>query len=189
MANLKREIYFQKERTGTYSKTISHLWGADEKIEVDTKAHSSEEWGMALTTMPSVPYPKMKELYKNDWKDENGDDEFVPDEPVFEAQELELGFTYSGEYGTATTQIRSFLNYLAYGGEFMMWIGGSDYGRKSCRYESYADDAQCFTQKVYENGKEKDLEMVKFKVTIKVNDPVTLVRPQYQNGAVKELTT
>lgn len=189
MANVKREIYFQKEREDTYSKTISHLWGADEIISVDNKPHSSEEWGIYLSETPFIPFPEVKELYSNEWKDENGDDEYIPDEPVYKSQELEFTFAYTGDYGTATTQIRSFLNYLAYGGSFMFWVGCSNLGRCSCRYANYENDAQCFVQKVYEGGEEKEIETVTFVVTIKVNDPATLVRPIYENGVVKELTT
>lgn len=189
MDNKEQKAYFQKEREDTFSKTVTHGWGDSETIAVDGAVHSLEEWGMRLTEAPYLPYGEMKDLYSNDWKDESGDDEYVPDEPILKSGEIELGIVYTGAGGTATDKIRSFINYLAYGGQFMMWLGYGDYGRRACRYENYDENAQCFTQVVHENGAEKVVETVSFKVTIKVNDPETLVRPTYLNGEVKNLTT
>ena len=132
---------------------------------IDTAVHSSDEWNVYVTSLPFRPFPDMKDLPSNDWKDEDGDDEYLPDRPAMQSYEMEVSFAYIGTAADAPAKISSFLQYLAFGGYFSIYSQYTGIGRKKVRYVSYDDDALSMD----DSGR----EVVTFKVTLKVNDPVT----------------
>lgn len=57
--------------------------------------------GILIKSFPFDIYPEMKDIPKNDWFDEDGDEEFVPDVPVFKAlTRQKLSFIYEGARDT-----------------------------------------------------------------------------------------
>lgn len=107
----------------------------------------------------------MKDIPSRDWPDEHGNDEFIPDKPVYKAYEIECEFVFIGTHGTANEKIRSFLQYLAENGSFSIYDTYTKIGRQNVRYVSNSEDV------FYRRDGENDI--VVFSVTLKVNDPIT----------------
>lgn len=136
-----------------------------QKLKEGSPVRNSKEWGIWIKSFPFKIYPKMKEPAKKSWKDENGDDEFVPDTPVFEAYTIEVEFVFIGESGSGGHQIRSFLEYLATNGEFSIYDTYTKIGRTRVRFDYFSDKA--FRRRENEN------DVVQFSVSLKINDPIT----------------
>lgn len=132
---------------------------------IDTEVHSCDEWGIMPTSASMQVASEVKELPSNDWKDENGDDEYIPDEVVFKAYQQEISFAYKGE--DPSGDIRRFIEYLAYGGAFSMYDERTKTGRQKVRFVKYDTDAEY----IPEDG----TSTVLFAITLKVNDPITEV--------------
>lgn len=126
-------------------------------------------WGIVCKDFPFKLYGEAKELSSRDWKDEDGDDEYIPNELKIAAYEIDVEFVYKGDMNTANTKIRGFLDYLTgrggTGAELMVYDTYTKIGRQSVRYVSVDDDI-FFRQ---EGGN----DVVVFVVTFKVNDPLT----------------
>lgn len=128
-----------------------------------------DNWGIVCKDFPFKMYGEAKELPSNDWKDEDGDDEYIPSELKIASYELEVEFVYKGDMNTANTNIKAFLDYLTgrggTGAEFMVYDTFTKIGRQHVRFVSVDDDI--FWRQ--EDGG----DVVVFVVTFKVNDPVT----------------
>lgn len=137
----------------------------DDALVVDTLSN----WGIVCKEFPFKLYGEAKELPTRDWKDEDGDDEYIPDELKIASYELEVEFVYKGNIDSANTQIKSFLDYLTgrggTGAELMVYDTYTKIGRQSVRFVSVEEDV-FYRQE--EGG-----DVVVFVVTFKVNDPVT----------------
>lgn len=139
-----------------------------QKLKTNSPVRDSREWDIWVKSIPFLIYPKLKEPAKRSWVDESGDDEYVPDTPRFEAYTMDVAFAFIGERGTANVKIRSFLSYLSQDGEFSIYDTYTAIGRTHVRYSSFSDDA--FRRREGQN------DLVEFKVTLKVNDPITEIR-------------
>lgn len=139
-----------------------------QKLKANSPVRDSKEWGIWVKSIPFLIYPKLKEPAKRSWPDQNGDDEYLPDSPLFEAYTMNVDFVFIGQTGTANIQIKSFLDYLSRNGEFSIYDTYSAIGRTRVRYSSYSDKA--FRRREGEN------DVVQFTVTLKVNDPITEIR-------------
>ena len=64
---------------------------------ITTDVYSCDQWQIMPTEHGFRIATEMKEVASNDWLDEDGDDEFVPDKPCFKAFEDEIEFVYKGE--------------------------------------------------------------------------------------------
>lgn len=137
----------------------------DDASVVDT----FNDWGIVCKSFPFKLYGEAKELPSKDWKDEDGDDEYIPDELKIASYEVEVEFAYKGDINTANVKIKSFLDYLTgrggTGAELMVYDTYTKIGRQSVRFVSVEDDV--FWRQ--EDGG----DVVVFVVTFKVNDPVT----------------
>lgn len=138
---------------------------ADDASVVDTL----DNWGIVCKDFPFKLYGEAKELSSNDWKDEDGDDEYIPSELKIASYELEVEFVYKGSINTANVNIKGFLDYLTgrggTGAELMVYDTYTKIGRQSVRYVSVDED---IFWRQEEGG-----DVVVFAVTFKVNDPVT----------------
>jgi hypothetical protein len=132
---------------------------------VDAAVHSSTEWNIAPSSVPFHIFAEPKEVSKNDWKDKDGDDEYVPDILPMQAYELDCTLLYKGK--SPNTDIYNFLSYLAYGGEFKIYDERTGIGRTNVRFSGYDPDAEDLTN--------SDVCCIKFKIKLKVNDPMTQV--------------
>lgn len=132
-------------------------------------------YGVYIVEMPFLLLGEAKELPSNNWHDEHGDDEYIPSELMMEAQEAEFTFAYKGALATASSSILSFINFITgidgSGAEFSWYDSYWKIGRQGTRYLEMDDDAE------YSEYTEDGVQMcmVKFKVTLKVNDPVTQI--------------
>lgn len=128
-----------------------------------------DNWGIVCKDFPFKLYGEAKELPSNDWKDEDGDDEYIPSELKIDSYELEVEFVYKGDMNTANTNIKAFLDYLTgrdgTGAELMVYDTYTKIGRQHVRFVSVDDD---IFWRQEEGG-----DVVVFVVTFKVNDPVT----------------
>ena len=137
-----------------------------QKMKDGYAVRNSTEWGILIKSFPFDIYPEMKDIPKNDWFDEDGDEEFVPDVPVFKAYEAEVEFIYEGARDTGYTNVRSFLNYLATNGLNKIYDSYTSIGKQNVRYQKQSD------AKLYRNSTK---EYIIFKVNLKFNDPTTMI--------------
>lgn len=138
---------------------------ADDASVIDTL----DSWGIVCKDFPFKLYGEAKELPSQDWKDEDGDDEYIPSELPIASYEIDVEFVYKGTINTANVYIRAFLDYLTgrggTGAELMVYDTYTKIGRQHVRYVSVGEDI--FWRK------EDCGDVVVFEVTFKVNDPVT----------------
>ena len=117
-------------------------------------------WGILLKTAKLINIPKLKEPHKRSWLDEQGDDEYLPEEPTFQAYTVNVEFAYIGAKDTFQNQLRSFCNYLQ-GGEFNFFDVHYKSGIR-CRYDSYDE--------TYKQRINSDIFI--FTIVFKVNQPL-----------------
>lgn len=106
-----------------------------------------------------------KELPKRSWNDENGDDEFVPDDLKMESTSHSVKFGYKGDKFSANKAIKSFIEYLSKGGSMKVYDEYNHIGRQHVRFSSMEDDAELV--------RDEEGDIIIFTVNLKVNDPVT----------------
>ena len=128
-----------------------------------------DNWGIVCKEFPFKLYGEAKELPSHDWKDEDGDDEYIPSKLPIASYEVEVEFAYKGVMDSANANIKGFLDYLTgrdgSGAELMVYDTYTKIGRQNVRFVSVGDDV-FYRQE--EGG-----DVVVFSVTFKVNDPVT----------------
>lgn len=135
----------------------------------DELATDTMKWGLVAKSNPFPVLPSPKGVYKNEWKDENGDDEYV-DKMYFSSISFSISFylkafATDGKSATETmlSQIDLFFDKIKQG-EFMIYDSYTGIGYRHVRYESYKE----------ERFKAKgEWARSIFTITFKVNDPVT----------------
>lgn len=150
----------------------------------DLTAWDTTTYGLVAQTQPSLGKHEVKEPYKNDWKDEHGDDEYVA-QMFFKAFEFTVKFYIKTFKDTSTTpaktaksvmnkQVSDFLTKVKTG-EFKVWDSWQETGYQKVRYvkDDYDDDIREI---------EDDCAWTIFSVTFKVNDPATAVT--YSNQSI-----
>lgn len=128
---------------------------------------------------------RAKEPYKNQWKDENGDEEYIsPDGLFVEAFTFKLecamfarGASEAAAIEDLKTGIRAFQNALK-GGFFKTYDAWTGFGFQDVRLVEFPTPSE----NAYSSW--DDATRVIFSVTVKVNDPVTLMK--LQNGSIVE---
>lgn len=145
------------------------------KVGSSTVVDTSTAYGVYVAEMPYLLLGEAKELPSNNWHDEHGDDEYIPPQLMMEPQEAEFTFAYKGSIDSASASILSFLDFLTgadgTGAEFSWYDPYWKIGRQATRLLEVDDDAGY--GEYTEDGVKKC--MVKFTVTMKVNDPVTRI--------------
>lgn len=128
-----------------------------------------EEWGLYGMEIPFTIAGETKELYSNDWHDEDGDDEYVPGRLMMKAYDMKMKLAFKGKNGEVNENIRDFMSYLR--GErndvalFRLYSTYTGIGRQNVRLVSIDDDA--------EFKRTGDYDLLIVTVTMKVNDPDT----------------
>ena len=141
----------------------------------DSAAWDTTAYGMVAQAQPFLNKCEVKEPYKNDWKDEHGDDEYIPSTSYRKAFEFTVKFyvkTYAATGSSPMTaiavlnaQIADFRAKLL-GGEMKVWDSWQEMGFQNVRYVK--DDADTQDREIDEGS-----ARVIFSVTFKVNDPAT----------------
>lgn len=136
-------------------------------------AVNTTTYGVYCSKFPFRLLGDSKDLASNDWKDENGDDEYIPSKLPIKSYSVEVDFAYKGSMDTAHTSIGNFLRFVSgqdgTGSEMMVYDDFMKIGRQKVRYEGCSDDAELFVRTPSEG------DVVTFTVKFKVDDPVTNV--------------
>lgn len=177
------KVYFQKQRNDDYIHRYIHR-GLARTQTIPCATVELSSFGDKTTSFALVEYDvrhqgEVKEPYKNDWKDEHGDDEFIPDELVEKSFEITLTIAcrklkskiyIPGQ--DLSEYIANFINYLRCGGEFMIYFDGSKYGKRNVRFKEVDEDATVHTGTVQMGDSTFNETVLTFKVTLHVNDPI-----------------
>lgn len=138
----------------------------------DNYAWDTTTYGMVAQTQPFPASFEVKEPYKNNWLDENGDDEYVPYTLPLKAFEYTVKFfvkTLSTDGSTPIEklnyQVNNFLNKMI-GFEFKIWDSWQERGFQKVRFVKSVVEERDIT--------DESAWMI-FSVTLKVNDPATAV--------------
>lgn len=126
----------------------------------DAKKDIYATWGMMLGTGKLITVPKLKAPFKHTWSDEQGDDEYLTQQPCYEAETISIEFVYIGSKDSFNTQLRSFWNYLQ-AGEFSLFDVYYKAGIR-CRYDSYDETYKW----------RRDSDIFKFTMKFKINNPL-----------------
>ena len=145
-------IYFQKEKEDSLVK------------------ESVSDFGIWCKDFPFKIHGDAKELAKTEWADNDGDDEFIPDIIRLKSYEISVDFAYKGVFKSANKKINDFLDYLTgrdgSGGSLKVFDAFAGIGRQNVRFVSVSPEGE-YTRS------ESEGDIVLFKVTFKVNAPVT----------------
>ena len=164
---------------------VSEFLYIQKNVTGSTVYETVADFEMYCMDIPFIVFGEAKELPRNEWKDEHGDDEYIPSSLYMEAYELTVRFAYKGAQKSANAKINTFLNYLTgadgSGAEMSMYSTYTQIGRRGIRFVKVEDDAELIRDK---NG-----DILMFDVTFKVNDPVTNISTVTRNGSVTSLTT
>lgn len=139
----------------------------------DQAAWDTTAYGMVAQTQPFPDNREVKEPYKNDWHDENGDDEYVA-AMRFKAFEYTVKFyvktfpsTNPAKSAVAVLNgLRDEFFAKLVPGEFKIWDSWQEKGYKGVRF---------VRSSVEQREVEDEYAWMIFSVTFKVNDPVTAV--------------
>ena len=137
-----------------------------QKMKDGYTVKNSTDWNIYIKNFPFNLYPEMKDIPSNDWYDENGDEEYVPDIPVFKSFSSDVEFLYLGAKDTSVTGAIAFAQYLASNGMNKIYDNYSGIGRTNVRYVKTSD------AKLYRSSTE---DILVFKVNLKFNDPTTMI--------------
>jgi len=148
--------------------------------------NSYTEWGIVCCKVPFKAGGKTKELAKRDWKDEHGEDVYIPNQLRMEGYDAEFELAYKGEelssnafnLSKAARQIDDFKKWLSgndtengSGASLVVYSPYSTIGRK-CYLLEISDEDPCLMVKG-EGGNMYNENVVTFKVTFRVYDPMT----------------
>lgn len=151
----------------------------DNTTATDTK----EQWGMVAQVHPYQFLPEPKDTYVNDWKDEDGDDEYNT-ALYYKAFEIEVGFYVKVEAdSTGTTAAAEFYSNMqdffsaVRDGNFSIFMEYTQQGFQNVRYAGFSMDKDGY--KARDNW-----VRASFTVKFKVNDPTTVMT--MTDGAIVE---
>lgn len=142
------------------------------QTEADASAvDTAAAFGMVAKSNPYPLLPEPKEVFSNDWKDEDGDDEYTAG-MTYKAVEFEVSF-YVKAYSTASASAEAVLRsqvdafFAKVGrGSFRAYDSYTGVGYRDVRYAGYSEES--FLRR-------GDWARAIFTVTFKANDPVTRV--------------
>lgn len=118
---------------------------------------------------------KVKEPYKNQWKDEHGDDEYIPQGGLkleaftfkMECVMFAKGGTLEAAIGDLKSGVTAFRNAILAAGMFKTFDSWTGWGFQQVRVQEFP------TPTSDDYGAWRDYARVVFSVTLKVNDPFT----------------
>lgn len=147
----------------------------------DATAWSTGVYGLVAKSSPYPAFPELKDPYNNDWKDENGDDEYLTSVNykafTFDVQFYVKAFDTVNGQGVVTKtadvvlreQMADFFAKIKVG-EFKVFDSYTGLGRQKVRYAGYSENSGFLAR--------DNWARLIFKVTFKVNDPVTNMKLQ-----------
>lgn len=152
------------------------------QTDSDTAAiDTASSFGMVAKSNPYPLLPEPKDVYTNEWKDEDGDDEYTA-KMYYKAFEFDVSF-YVKAYSSGSvsseavlrSQVDSFFSKVR-DGEFRTYDSYTGVGYKGVRYAGYKEESflrrGSWTRAI-------------FTVTFKVNSPTA--RMKYSGGSIVEI--
>ena len=149
--------------------------------------NSYTQWGIVCCKVPFKAGCKTKELAKNGWQDEHGEDTYIPSKLMFEAYDAEFEMAYKGEelatnpfdLDLAFTRISAFKKWLSgndttsgSGAELKIYSPFETIGRQGCYLLEISDEEPCVLTK-QSKGNIYHENVATFKVKIRITDPMT----------------
>ena len=145
------KLYFQKSRTGS------------------PVVESIASWGMYCMSIPFGPMPSSKELSKNEWADEDGDDEYIPEQLAIKGYSMTVKLGFKGDKNSANASLRKMLGYLTgadgSGVEMKYYCDYTKEGRSGVRFVKINDEAELV--------RDDDGDILVVSVELKVNAPMS----------------
>lgn len=149
--------------------------------------NSYTQWGIVCCKVPFKAGGKTKELAKNEWQDEHGEDTYIPSKLMFEAYDAEFEMAYKGEelatnpfdLDLAFTRINAFKKWLSgndttsgSGAELKIYSPFETIGRQGCYLLEISDEEPCVLTK-QSKGNIYHENVATFKVKFRITDPMT----------------
>lgn len=138
-----------------------------------------DNFSIVCTSFPYARNVDTKELPKNDWFDENGEDVFIPPSVKFKAYDITIGLCYCGVKGTGLAKINSLRNYLSGVSDncasMKIYNSHTGFGRKGVYLKSFGEMEFSVL-----NGN----EIIEFDITLGVTDPATDISMNSSNTAL-----
>lgn len=123
-----------------------------------------EEYGIYLKSAPYSIGGEVKDIPSNDWYDEDGEDEYIPEDGLKrKAFEITTEWAYKGKMYSANVPIKRFVKALMDRGLFTLYDSYNDITYYDVRFVKLEDDAELV--------RDKDGDIVIFKIVLKVNNP------------------
>ena len=142
------------------------------KKPTGTTIDTQDVWGIVCKDFPFKLYGDVKELPSQNWFDEHGNEEYIPNHLYINSYDITAEFAFKGTRESANAPIRGFLNYLSgndglnQGAELSVYDTYTKIGRQKVRYISVSDEL--IIARDDSNG-----DVFTFKVKFRVNDPIT----------------
>ena len=142
----------------------------------DAKKDILSVYGIMNKHFPDIQF-ELKEVFKRDWAERQGEQEYIPSTAMFKAYEQDMEFVCMDTLATAGTTIKAFLAYLQ-GAEFSFY---SEYHNRGfrCRYVGY--DSKAFYREAQ--------DVVVFNVKVKINNPLSYAIPSTAITGSTSVTT
>lgn len=143
--------------------------------------------GIVLTEFDLPIGGEVKEPFKNDWYDEHGDDEYVPQTAYLKSFEFELGlhYQYTGKR-LSTAVIDAMVSWMC-AGEFVIFIEGYEWGKSGVRFVTSADAPDIHRYRTAVGTSTNWTWDIDFKIKLKVNKPQSSVTAVYVDDNLSTL--
>lgn len=143
---------------------VSKTGGAySNSLEYEEPFDTHAKYGLWIKHSPFTIRAKPKNIISQTWKDEEGDDIFIPDTIYHEPYTIELEFIYLETDHNANEKIRSFIQEIE-GKWLKIYDGYTKIGRQAVILSECEEDP---------TFKRRTWDYVSFKVKFNVNDPDT----------------
>ena len=120
-------------------------------------------------SIPFGPMPSSKELSKNEWADEDGDDEYIPERLAISGYSMTVKLGFKGDKNSANASLRKMLGYLTgadgSGVEMKYYCDYTKEGRSGVRFVKINDDAELV--------RDDDGDILVVSVELNVNAPMS----------------
>ena len=139
-----------------------------------------EKFGIACEEFPFKYFPEAKELPKNDWPGEDGNEVYTPKKVPMKAYDVEVTFIYKGNEANMRKDIKDFIQFLygrnkdSVGASLFVFDEHVGFGRKDVRCTKVSNE-------LFYNEDYDDEKLARFKVTFSVDDPITEVTATYDS--------
>lgn len=130
-----------------------------------------DDFGFVCTSIEEGDY-ETKELEKNEWANEDGEDVYFPSVMRFKAFELKLGVVYTGPINTHSAKLAALLGYLTGADGNLSGSGLTLYSDRMHRGYKRAYLKGVSDRKLYKTPTDECLEC---DITFIVSDPVSTV--------------